>query len=136
MADDAAETVLMLSPRGGRTYEMPSMTAIFKADEAETAKRYSISEWWLEPGCDGVGAHLHEENDEIFYVLSGRPSILTGEVWTELLAGSFLRIPAGILHDFKNETAETAGLLNFFIPGGFEHRMPMIADWFAQQSRN
>ena len=54
------------------------MTAIFKADESE---RYSISEWWLEPNSDGQGAHQHEDNDEVFYVLEGTTSILVGDKW-------------------------------------------------------
>jgi hypothetical protein len=43
---------------------------------------------------------------------------------------SFVRIPAGVTHDFENRTDERMGLLNFFIPGGFEKNMPMIVDWF------
>jgi len=135
MDRDRTGDVLMLPPRGGRSYKMPAMKAIFKADEGETAQRYSISEWWLEPGCAGVGAHLHEENDEIFYVLTGTAEILTGTTWNSLPAGSFLRIPAGIMHDFRNMTEEPAGLLNIFLPGGFEHNMPAIVDWFASQPR-
>ena len=54
----------------GRSYAMPGMQAVFKADGDETAKAYCVSEWWLEPGADGPGAHVHEGNDEIFVVLS------------------------------------------------------------------
>ncbi len=57
---------IFLSPNGGRTYNMGAMQAVFKADEEETQARYSISEWWLEPHSHGPGAHLHEENDEVF----------------------------------------------------------------------
>jgi hypothetical protein len=35
------------------------------------------------------------------------------------------------MHDFKNSTNEKTGILNFFIPGGFERNMPAIVDWFA-----
>ncbi len=126
--------ILILASGEGRSYEMGDMTAIFKADEDETAARYSISEWWLEPGCAGPGAHSHEDNDEIFYVLHGTAGILTGEQWNDVSAGAFIRIPAGIIHDFRNTTEHRACLLNFFIPGGFERNMPMIVDWFAKQA--
>ncbi|MDF3907919.1 cupin domain-containing protein, partial [Paracoccus sp. AS002] len=72
------------------------MTAVFKADEDETAARYSVSEWWLEPGADGPGAHAHESNDEIFYVIAGTVSFLAGEDWLDAPQGTFLRIPAGV----------------------------------------
>ena len=46
--------------------------------------------------------------------------------------GSFVRIPARVMHDFRNTTARDAGLLNVFIPGGFERKMPAIVEWFAK----
>lgn len=122
--------VIHLNPGEGRTYSLGRMTAIFKADEEETRQGYSISEWWLEPGTKGPGAHLHEANDEVFYVVDGIASILLGEIWVDAPRGSFLRIPAGMIHDFENRASEPMGLLNFFIPGGFERNMPAIVDWF------
>ncbi len=126
--------LLYLRPGEGRVYALGKMTAIFKADEKETHQRYSISEWWLDPHSTGPGAYLHEANDEIFYVIEGTPSILVGEEWLEAPKGSFLRIPAGTIHDFENRSGDGAGLLNFFIPGGFEHNMPSIVDWFTNNS--
>ncbi len=127
----SAETLFLL-PGEGRRYALGEMQAVFKADEVETAARYSVSEWWLEPHTDGPGAHAHEKNDEIFYVLEGVASILTGETWRDAPRGSFIRIPATVTHDFRNCTDAPVGLLNVFIPGGFEQNMPAIVDWFRQ----
>ena len=91
-----------------------------------------MSEWWLKPHTDGPGAHSHEENDEIFYVLEGNPEIRIGDERVALEPGSFVRIPARVVHDFRNATARDAGLLNVFIPGGFERKMPAIVEWFAK----
>jgi len=123
---------LILKAGEGRVYSCGSMTAIFKADENETAEKYSISEWWLEPNSDGPGPHSHEENDEVFYVLEGKPSVLIGDKWIDADKGTFLRIPAKTTHDFVNCTNEKAGMLNFFIPGGFERDMPAIVKWFEE----
>ena len=71
---------IILKKGEGRTYACGTMTAIFKADEEETKEKYSISEWWLDPKSTGPGAHLHEENDEVFYVIAGNPSVLVGSV--------------------------------------------------------
>ncbi len=124
--------VIALPAGGGRRYAMGKLTAVFKADESETGSRYSVSEWILEPGQEGVGAHSHEMNDEIFYVLEGTPEVLVAEAWSAHGAGSFIRIPAGVTHDFRNPGATCARLLNVFIPGGFERHMPEIAAWFAK----
>src|SRR5690606_40131092 len=66
-------------------------SAIFKADEEETQEKYSISEWWLEPNTEGPGAHEHEENDEIFYVLEGVTTFLIGDKWIDAEKGTMLR---------------------------------------------
>jgi hypothetical protein len=60
-------------------------------------------------------------------------SFLAGESWLDAPPGSFLRIPAGVTHDFENRSAERAGVLNVFLPGGFESMMPAIVDYFAEQ---
>lgn len=123
---------LFLRKGEGRIYECGTMTAVFKADENETAEKYSVSEWWLEPNSGGPGAHQHDENDEVFYVLEGTTSFLVGDTWIKADKGSFLRIPAKTIHDFKNETNSKTGVLNFFIPGGFERNMPAIVKWFEE----
>lgn len=123
----------LILPEGeGRIYNCGTMTAIFKADENETDEKYSISEWWLEPNSDGAGAHQHEDNDEVFYVLEGTTSILIGDKWIDADKGTFIRIPAKTIHDFANRTDKRTGVLNFFVPGGFERNMPAIVDWFEK----
>ena len=104
------------------------MTAIFKADEQETDEKYSVSEWWLEPNTKGPGAHQHQNNEKVFYVLEGCCSFLIGDQWTEAGKGTFLRIPAKTMHDFANRTDQKTGILNFYIPGGFERNMPPIVE--------
>lgn len=116
----------------GRKYPCGKMTAIFKADEEETGEKYSVSEWWLDPNSDGPGAHQHEENDEIFYVLEGTTTFLVGDKWIHAEKGTFLRIPAKTIHDFANRTDSRTGVLNVFIPGGFERNMPSIVKWFEE----
>lgn len=123
---------IILRPGEGRRYEMGKLTAIFRADEGETASAYAVSEWWMEPGFDGVGAHDHAENDEMFHVLEGEADILVGSEWITAGPGTFLRIPAGVTHDFRNRSTARAGLLNIFIPGGFEREMPGIVEWFQK----
>jgi mannose-6-phosphate isomerase-like protein (cupin superfamily) len=133
-APSRPDGVIFRGPGSGRAYECGSMRAVFKADGDETGSRYSVSEWWLEPHSPGPGPHAHAENDEIFLVLEGTASILAGETWIEAPKGSFIRIGAGITHDFENRTGELVGLFNVFIPGGFEENMPAIVLWFAERA--
>ncbi|KAF0815051.1 hypothetical protein IGB42_00128 [Andreprevotia sp. IGB-42] len=127
---DETSSVIYLQQGEGRAYALGGMQSIFKADGAETANAYSISEWWLQPHQPGPGAHLHEANDDIFYVLEGTVTFLLGERSIDAGKGAFIRVPAGVMHDFSNTSDARAGLLNIYIPGGFEADMPAIVDWF------
>ena len=132
--DTVERKPIILGPGLGRGYACGPMSAVFKADGVETADRYSVSEWWLEPHAPGPGPHAHDANDELFLVIEGRPSILVGDTWHDAPAGSFLMIPAGTIHDFENRTDQRAGLFNVFIPGGFERNMPSIVEWFQHRA--
>jgi mannose-6-phosphate isomerase-like protein (cupin superfamily) len=126
----AAATVL--GDGQGRHYQCGTMRAVFKADGAETNDAYSISEWWLEPGSDGPGSHVHDANDDVFYVLEGELTfVLDGQAVTAG-PGSFVRVPAGVEHDYRNDGREAVRVLNFYVPGGFEAEMPAIVAWFAE----
>jgi mannose-6-phosphate isomerase-like protein (cupin superfamily) len=123
---------IFLAPGEGRSYPMGRISAVFKADGAETASRYSVSEWWLEANTQGPGAHSHDEEDCIFYVIEGTMSILLGDRWVDAPKGSFVLARAGVKHDFENRSSRRAGILNFSIPGDFEKDMPAIAQWYAE----
>ena len=122
---------IVLAPGEGRAYPMGRISAVFKADEAETDSRYAISEWWLEPHTQGPGPHSHSE-DDIFYVIEGTMSVLVDQQWTHATRGAFVLVPGGVTHDFENRGDVRAGLLNLSIPGGFEPHVPGIAQWFAE----
>jgi mannose-6-phosphate isomerase-like protein (cupin superfamily) len=112
---------------------MGRLSAVFKADGAESDHRYSISEWWLDPHTKGPGVHQHPE-DDVFFVLGGALHLLVDKEWIEATAGSFVLVPANTPHDFENRGSERAGFLNVSVPGGFEPDMPSIAAWFLGRS--
>jgi mannose-6-phosphate isomerase-like protein (cupin superfamily) len=121
---------IVLAPGGGRSYPMGRISAVFKADGAETADAYSISEWWLEANSTGPGPHSHPE-DDVFFILEGTMSVLLGDEWIDAPKGSFVLIPGGVTHDFQNRTDRRAGLLDF-TNGVFEPEMAGISAWFLE----
>ena len=136
MADSkstAGRRPVVLGPGEGRAYPMGRLSAVFKADGAETEQRYSVSEWWLDAHTKGPGPHSHPE-DDVFYVLDGTMSVMVGTEWTEASAGSFVLVPGNVTHDFENRGSERAGMLNVSAPGDFEQQMPGIAQWFSERS--
>jgi quercetin dioxygenase-like cupin family protein len=136
MADgDSSEVrhAVILGPGEGRAYPMGPLSAVFKADAAESGDRYSISEWWLDAHTKGPGAHSHPE-DDVFYVLAGTMSFLVDGEWTDATAGSFVLVPGNVTHDFENRSSARAGMLNVSAPGDFEQHMGGIAQWFIERS--
>ncbi|GAA5137009.1 cupin domain-containing protein [Pseudonocardia adelaidensis] len=129
--EQAARPPIHLAPGEGRPYDMGRIGAVFKADGDETAGRYSISEWWLEPHTTGPGPHSHPE-DDVFYVLDGTLTFLLGDRWIDAPKGSFVLAPGGTTHDFENRGDRRAGALNVSVPGAFEERMPGIVQWFRE----
>lgn len=125
MDEDGHRAPLVVQADQGRRYDMGRMHAIFRAD-AETAGRYSISEWWLEPHTRGPGAHQHSD-DHIYYVLEGALSVGLDGDWSVVEKGGCVVIPGGTPHDFQNRSDARAGFLSINDSSGFEERMPGIA---------
>lgn len=121
---------VILPPEGGRLYDMGRIKASFKADGAETANMYCVSEWFLDPNTTSPGEHIHDDHDDMFYIISGVMDIKVNGHWASYPKGSFVMAPAGTPHDFRNSSDEPAWLLNFSTEGGYEENMPMIVDWF------
>ena len=111
---------------------MGQIRAVFKADTDETANRYSVSEWWLEPRTRGPHVHQHPE-DHVFYVIAGTLSVRLDEDWRSATKGSYIIIPAGTPHTFENRGAVPTGFISFNSPGGFEMRMADIAPALASE---
>lgn len=122
----------ILPPGQGRAYPMGRMGAVFKADGAETAGAYSVSEWWLEPRTRGPGAHAHDD-DHVYYVIAGTLSVALDGAWSDAAAGSYILIPGGTLHDFQNRGEAPAGFISFNAPGGFEEKMEAIQPALAAE---
>jgi mannose-6-phosphate isomerase-like protein (cupin superfamily) len=122
---------LIIAPGGGRHYSMGRMSAVFKADNAETQSGYSISEWWLEPNTRGPGTHAHSD-EHVFYVIEGTVSVQVAGQWTDAARGAYIVLPGGTPHDFENRGVTRAGFISINVPGGFENMMPRLVEHFAE----
>ncbi len=73
------------------------------------------------PPESGPPPHIHHEQEEVFYVLEGAFSFLSGDTTVEAGPGSFVRIPRGTLHTFKCTGAGTGRFLGAStLPGAHE----------------
>ena len=63
--------------------------------------------------------HVHDDADEIFYVLDGNLTFFVGEERIEAAPGAFVYLPRFVHHGFQCNSTE-ARVFNFVTPAGFE----------------
>ncbi len=91
----------------------------FLATGEETNGKYATFEAIVPPGS-GPPPHTHSREEESFLVLEGEMTFQLGEDRFVAGEGTFLNMPVGSLHCFKNESEKTARLLISIAPAGLE----------------
>jgi quercetin dioxygenase-like cupin family protein len=91
----------------------------FKLRGEETGGELTVFENVIAPG-DGPPAHLHEAQDESWYVLEGTLRFRLDAALEEAPAGSFVFVPRGTVHCFQNVGEGPARILVIFNPAGME----------------
>jgi len=91
----------------------------FLATGEETDGKYATFEAIVPPGS-GPPPHIHSREEESFLVLEGEMTFQLDDERIVAGEGTFLNMPVGSLHCFKNETDKTARLLISLAPAGLE----------------
>jgi mannose-6-phosphate isomerase-like protein (cupin superfamily) len=68
-------------------------------------------------------AHVHEGEDDAFYILSGELTFEFGDRVVPASPGTFVLAPPGVEHGFRNDGAEPVRMLNIHAPAGFDRRI-------------
>lgn len=113
-----------LRPRVVQRDEAPEYSFLgtptwFKATGEETGGAYGLLEHLIAPGDDSPW-HLHQVEDETFYVVEGTMIFRVGEELFTVGPGGYVFGPRGIPHGFRNAGATPARMLLMATPAGFE----------------
>ena len=106
-------------PGEGQRIGIVGDTYRFLAVGEETGGKYATFEAIVPPGS-GPPPHIHSREEESFLVLEGQMTFHLGDDRIVAEAGTFLNMPIGSLHSFKNESDKTARLLISLAPAGLE----------------
>ena len=71
----------------------------------------------------GIEAHVHEDEDDSFYILEGEMTFFFGEESAVAPPGTFVLVPPGLSHGFENEGPVPVRMLNIHAPAGFDRRI-------------
>jgi mannose-6-phosphate isomerase-like protein (cupin superfamily) len=90
----------------------------YKVVGGDTGGAYSLVEETLLEG--GPPLHVHDGEEEAFYVLEGRGRFLVDGEERELAAGDFVLVPRGVPHTLARSGGEPLRMLVIVSPAGFE----------------
>src|SRR5882672_7239396 len=96
---------IVIGPSSGERLAIGASSVALKAGSRETAGTFYCGEVDLEPGFAGPPPHVHERLHDMFYVLEGTLTVRLGEQTHQLPAGSFVCVPPGVVHTFRNDDA-------------------------------
>jgi len=97
---EVADEAWILGPGEGRSIDLGGFQMSVKATGEVTRGAFSLLEA-AEPAGFGPPLHIHHDAAEAFYVLEGEYIIFLDGQEFRCLAGSFIFIPAGMVHGFK-----------------------------------
>jgi quercetin dioxygenase-like cupin family protein len=83
----------------------------------------------------GPPTHIHQAEDEFFYVVNGEFKFKLGDRVVSAPARSIVFVPRGIAHTFQNVGTEPGVLLVGVTPGGFEKMFAERQDVDAETNR-
>jgi mannose-6-phosphate isomerase-like protein (cupin superfamily) len=93
----------------------------FLARTADTS-RFTFGIIDIAPGRE-VEAHVHEGEDDAFYILEGTMTFFSGDEEVEAGPGTFVLAPEGVEHGFRNDSDKPLRMLNIHAPAGFDRRI-------------
>ena len=115
----------IISPAGSGRVAIAFGSHVVRISAEETGGALGVIEATLPPG-GGPPMHVHEREDELFRVLSGRFGFWCAGDYVELEEGGCIALPRGVPHRFQN-VGETVGRIMVVVtPGGFEAFFPVV----------
>lgn len=90
-----------------------------KVRGAQTGDAYTVLELVLPPGA-GAPLHVHQREDEIFYVIEGAVEIRHGGQTYVAETGAVVVLPKGQPHAFRNPGDSPNRILITAVPGGLD----------------
>jgi mannose-6-phosphate isomerase-like protein (cupin superfamily) len=68
-------------------------------------------------------AHVHDGEDDAFYIVAGEMTFVLGDREVAAPPGTFVLVPPGVEHGFRNDGDVPVRMLNIHAPAGFDRRI-------------
>lgn len=107
-----------MRPGGGRHVGNVEFLA-----RSEDTPRFNLAVITIEPHGEGPGLHAHPDEDDSFYMLEGELIFTVDGEEVVAGAGTFVLVPPGVPHSFRNRSDVIARFVNVHAPAGFDRRL-------------
>jgi quercetin dioxygenase-like cupin family protein len=101
----------------------------------ESTKHTSMFDWTIPAGF-ATGRHVHQVQEETFYLLEGECVWHVDDEAIRATPGTYLFIPPGVPHNITNVSDKPARVLMTVSPPGHEHYFEELAKLAAQGAPN
>ncbi len=100
----------------------------FLATGEDTGGAFALIECVTPPGNPGPPPHIHRREAEGFYVLEGELELTVGDTASTAGPGTFVYLPEGSLHTYRNAGDTPARFLAMISPAGLENFFEEIGE--------
>ena len=116
MHENQRQRALHIAEGEGKRLWVADQLMTFKVSSEDTGGMYAFTDSVVPPQGEAP-LHVHHREDEAFWVLEGELEILVGEDTFRASAGSFVHLPKGVRHAYKNVGMRPARSLTLIVPG-------------------
>jgi len=94
----------------------------FLARSADTP-RFNFAVIEIQPHRGGPPIHAHSAEDDSFYILEGELTFTVEDEQVVAGSGTFVLVPPGLQHTFRNDGETVVRMVNVHAPAGFDLRL-------------
>lgn len=121
----------MLPPGAGRRIRTSSDLTV-KASGDRAAADFAFVENVVPGHWSGRGPHFHRRHEELFYVVDGELQFLLDGEAVPAPAGTFVGVPPGVVHAFRNLTGVPARWVGTIAPHDLEGYFARLSEILAR----
>ncbi len=111
--------MLKISPTDGDRADLHGLGTRYLLRGEDTGGQFALIEHTIPPHALAAPVHLHQNEDEYMFVLSGRVGVQIGDEVADVGPGELVAKPRDVPHAFWNAGDEEARLLELISPPGF-----------------
>jgi quercetin dioxygenase-like cupin family protein len=127
-----ATKAVIRRPGEGKQIPLAGKPLVFLVTGEDT-KHTSMFDWTMPPGLS-TGTHVHQVQEETFYVLEGACEWQIGDELVHATPGTYVFIPPGVPHNIANTSEKLARMIMTVSPPGHEHYFEELLKLVGQGS--